>query len=146
MKKLPGNESSFKLLQVRSSTSRAGNAPKPRGSEHNLFIDMLSILNLGSDERERGSSSMWLFVRFRISRLIKLANPGGMATIKQPNRVGVTGVMYFVLTFYFIVAQRQTSHVRHVHWKEKTYVMKWSVTRSKNCILYLKCCGNWNES
>ena len=37
-KKFPGRLFSFKLLYVRSRTSSAGKAPKPRGNALSLFI------------------------------------------------------------------------------------------------------------
>lgn len=38
MKKLAGSDLSERLLYVRSKTSSAGNAPKPRGKEFKRFI------------------------------------------------------------------------------------------------------------
>lgn len=35
--------------------------------------------SFGIDDKDRGSSSIWLLARFRISRLVRLAKPGGTA-------------------------------------------------------------------
>lgn len=109
MKKFPGKFFSLRLLYVRSSTSRTGNAPKPRGSTSNRFIlseikrsdkslsrnlqlkfarptnytdPTFKILNFGICDRDIGSSVMQLLKRFNISRLTRLARPGGTATSK----------------------------------------------------------------
>lgn len=79
MKKFPGNVFSFKLLYVRSKTSSTGKAPKPLGKLSSLLMDKFKILNFGMEERDNGSSSMKLLAKFSISRLVKLAKPGGTA-------------------------------------------------------------------
>lgn len=58
MKKFPGNESSLKLLYVKSKTSRTGKAPNPLGNVYNLLIDKFKILSLGIDDNDNGSSSI----------------------------------------------------------------------------------------
>lgn len=57
MKKFPGNVFSFKLLYVRSNTSKTGKAPNPLGSTLNLLNDRFKILSLGIDESDKGKSS-----------------------------------------------------------------------------------------
>lgn len=78
MKKFPGSAFSFKLLYDKSSTSKTGKAPKPRGRVLKRLIEQFKILSFGIEDNERGSSSKWLFDRFKISRLTKLAMPGGI--------------------------------------------------------------------
>lgn len=82
MKKFPGSIFSFKLLYDKSSTSSTGNAPNPRGSVFSRLMEQLRILSFGIDDSERGSSSSWLLDRFKISRLIRFAMPGGTTTAK----------------------------------------------------------------
>lgn len=40
------------------------------------------ILSFGNDDMEIGNSSIWLLNKLRISKLTKLANPGGIAVGK----------------------------------------------------------------
>lgn len=102
MKKFPGRLDSFRLLYVKSRTSRTAKAPKPRGNESKRFIlnrfmfinKILNVLfqkkkkstktyptfkirNFGIEERETGSSSIWLLNKFNISNWVKFAIPGG---------------------------------------------------------------------
>lgn len=79
MKKFPGRFFSFKLLYVRSNTSKTGKAPNPLGSEYSRFSDKFKMRSFGIDDKDRGSSSIWLLARFRISKLVRLAKPGGTA-------------------------------------------------------------------
>lgn len=58
MKKLPGNAFSFKLLYDKSSTSRTGKAPNPRGNALRRFIERFKMRNLGIDEIDTGNSSI----------------------------------------------------------------------------------------
>lgn len=81
IKKFPGNVPSFKLLYDKSSTSSNGNAPKPLGNELRRLIDKFKMRNFGNDEIETGSSSMLLLATLRISKLVRLAMPGGMAIL-----------------------------------------------------------------
>lgn len=104
LKKFPGKTFSFKLLYDKSNTSSIGKAPKPlkvvqilasqaisktnsrvthRGSELRRLIEQLRILNFGIDESDSGSSSRWLLDKFRISKLIKFAIPGGNTKNRQ---------------------------------------------------------------
>lgn len=82
MKKLPGNVFSFKLLYDKSSTSRTGNAPNPRGNAFRRLIERFKMRNFGIDEIDTGSSSTWLLAKFKISKFVKLAMPGGIAKWK----------------------------------------------------------------
>lgn len=79
MKKFPGNVPSFKLLYDKSRTSSNGNAPKPLGNELRRLIDKFKMRSFGNDEIETGSSSMLLLATLRISKLVRLAMPGGIA-------------------------------------------------------------------
>lgn len=81
MKKFPGNVCSFKLLYDKSNTSNTGNAPNPLGNVFNRLIDTLRIRNFGIEDNETGSSSIWLLATFRISKLMRLAIPGGIMDI-----------------------------------------------------------------
>lgn len=104
LKKFPGKTFSFKLLYDKSNTSSIGKAPKPlkvvqilesqtisktnsrvthRGNELRRLIEQLRILNFGIDESDSGRSSKWLLDKFRISKLIKLAIPGGNTKNRQ---------------------------------------------------------------
>ena len=44
----------------------------------------LKIRNFGIEDKEVGSSSIWLLKRFKISKLIRLATAGG-TTVKENN-------------------------------------------------------------
>lgn len=81
MKKFPGNVFSFKLLYDKSKTSSTGKAPKPRGKLERRLIETFSILSFGIEDIDIGNSSMWLFAKFNISKLVRLAIPGGIAKI-----------------------------------------------------------------
>ena len=48
-----------------------------RGSELRRLIEQLRILSFGIDDSDKGSSSKWLLDKFKISRLTRLAIPGG---------------------------------------------------------------------
>lgn len=81
MKKFPGNVCSFKLLYDKSKTSNTGKAPNPLGKVFNLLMDTFRILSLGIEDNDTGSSSIWLLAKFNISKLIRLAIPGGIIDI-----------------------------------------------------------------
>lgn len=120
MKKFPGNAFSSKLLYDKSSTSKTGKAPKPRGNELRRFIDRFRIRNFGIDESETGSSSMWLLVKFNISKFVKLAMPGGIATFQKCtyNYLSNFTVFFLVgntLTCNAIVTQCHSCHIQHIH-------------------------------
>lgn len=81
IKKLPGSVCSFKLLYDKSKTSNTGKAPNPLGNVFNLLMDTFRILNFGIEDSDTGSSSIWLLAKFKISKLMRLAIPGGRIDI-----------------------------------------------------------------
>lgn len=81
IKKFPGSVFSLILLYVKSNISMTGNAPKPLGNPYSLLIETLNILNLGSEDKLTGRSSIWLLARLSISKFIKLAKAAGTTWI-----------------------------------------------------------------
>lgn len=48
-----------------------------RGSELSRLMEQLRIRSFGIDDSDSGNSSKWLFDRFKISKLLRLAIAGG---------------------------------------------------------------------
>lgn len=75
--------SSFRLLYVKSKTSNTGNAPNPRGSVLRRLIDTFNIRNLGMDDNDNGSSSMWLLEKLSISKFERFAIEAGTTKVEE---------------------------------------------------------------